>query len=141
MRTALLIYLLATQWAFSRNTPLVSRLTEIGGTYVAFAPLTFDLQLAPKDGAVVATLVGELDLPASEAAFDRIDLAARKAGSLVLDLSGLTFMDSSGLRLVLRLDVAAREGAFELSIVPGPANVQQVFELVGLADALPFVSE
>ena len=116
-------------------------MTGFGDIYVAFASLTFDLMLAPKDGAVVATLVGELDLPASESAFDRIDLAAREAGRLVLDLSGLTFIDSSGLRLVVRLDAAARESAFELSIVPGPANVQQVFEIVGLADALPFLSD
>jgi anti-sigma B factor antagonist len=113
----------------------------MSGTYVAFAALTFDLQLAPKDGAVVARLVGELDLVASESAFDRIDLAAREAGRLVLDLSRLTFMDSSGLRMVVRLDVGAREGAFGLSIVPGPDNVQQVFEIVGLADALPFLSD
>jgi len=90
---------------------------------------------------VVATLVGELDLAAAESTFDAIDLAAREAGGLLLDLSGLTFIDSSGLRLVVRLDVAAREGAFELSIVPGPHNVQRVFEIVGLADALPFLSD
>jgi anti-anti-sigma factor len=103
--------------------------------------LAFDFQLAPSDGAVVATLVGELDLPAAEAAFDPLDRAARDAGRLVLDLSDLTFIDSSGLRLVVRLDVGAREGAFDLSIVRGPDNIQQVFEIVGLTDALPFVSD
>jgi anti-anti-sigma factor len=102
--------------------------------------LLFEFQLAPKDGAMVATLVGELDLPASDGAFDAIDRAARETGALVLDLSGLTFLDSSGLRMVVRLDAGAREGAFELSIVPGPPNVQQVFEIVGLSGVLPFVS-
>lgn len=105
------------------------------------AALPFDFQLAPGDGAVVATLIGELDLPATDAAYDDIEAAAREARALVLDLSQLTFMDSSGLRLVVRLDAAAREGAFELSIVRGPEKVQQVFEIVGLDDALPFLPD
>ena len=103
--------------------------------------LPFDLQLASTDGAVVATLTGELDLPAADSAFDEIDEAAREGGRLRLDLSRLTFIDSSGLRLVVRLDVGAREGSFAFEIVPGPANVQEVFAIVGLQDALPFVSE
>jgi anti-anti-sigma factor len=90
---------------------------------------------------VVATLTGELDLPAADAAYDHIDRAAREAGALVLDMSGLTFIDSSGLRLVVRLHVGASDGAFALSIVPGPANVQQVFEIVGLIDVLPFLPD
>jgi anti-sigma B factor antagonist len=103
--------------------------------------LPFDLQLASTDGGVVATLLGELDLPAADGAFDTLDKAAREAGALVLDLSGLTFLDSSGLRLVVRLDAGARDGAFELSIVRGPPNVHQVFEIVGLAGVLPFLAE
>jgi anti-anti-sigma factor len=103
--------------------------------------LPFDLQLAPRDGATVATLIGELDLPAADASYEEIDAAARDSGALVLDLSQLTFIDSSGLRLVVRLNVSAGEGAFTLSIVQGPENVQQVFEIVGLLDALPFLSD
>ena len=90
---------------------------------------------------MVATLMGELDLPAADTAYDDIDRAARGAGALLLDLSRLTFMDSSGLRLVVRLHTSAAEGAFGLSIVRGPENVQQVFEIVGLEAVLPFLPE
>lgn len=90
---------------------------------------------------MVATLVGELDLPAADSAFDAIDRAARDAGELILDLSGLTFIDSSGLRLVVRLAAGAREEAFRLSIVRGSDQVQRVFQIVGLLEALPWTSD
>ena len=57
---------------------------------------------------------------------------------LVLDLSGLEFVDSTGLGVILYLDQRARRGDFELSIVPGPRHVQRVFEVTKLADVLPF---
>jgi anti-anti-sigma factor len=58
--------------------------------------------------------------------------------SLVLDLSGLEFVDSTGLGVIIDLDHRARRGDFELSIVPGPRHVQRVFEVTKLADVLPF---
>ena len=53
---------------------------------------------------------GELDLDSVhrvEAALD--GLHAEGCANIVLDLRGLTFMDSTGLRLVIRWDTAARE--------------------------------
>ena len=44
-------------------------------------------------------------------------------------------MDSTGLRLVIRWDTAAREDGFEFAIVPGPEVVQRVFRLTGMDDA------
>ena len=57
---------------------------------------------------------------------------------LVLDLSGLEFVDSTGLGVIIDLDQRARRGDFDLSIVPGPRHVQRVFEVTKLADVLPF---
>lgn len=57
---------------------------------------------------------------------------------LLLDLSGLEFVDSTGLGVILELDQRARSGEFELSIIPGPRHVQRVFEVTKLADVLPF---
>jgi anti-sigma B factor antagonist len=54
------------------------------------------------------------------------------AGNLVLDLRGLTFMDSTGLRLVIRWHTAARQNGFRFAIVPGPEIVQRVFRLTGM---------
>jgi anti-anti-sigma factor len=57
---------------------------------------------------------------------------------LTLDLSGTTFIDSTGLGVVMRLANDAESRGVELAIVPGPPEVQRVFETAGLADALPF---
>ena len=77
--------------------------------------------------------VGELDLD-TVPHVDAELAALREAGSgeLVLDLRSLTFMDSSGLRLAIRWDAAAREQGFRFAVVPGPEVVQRVFRLTGM---------
>jgi anti-sigma B factor antagonist len=79
--------------------------------------------------------IGELDLDSVhrvEAALE--GLRDERCSSVVLDLRGLTFMDSTGLRLVIRWDTAAREGGFRFAIVPGAEVVQRVFRLTGMGD-------
>lgn len=58
-----------------------------------------------------------------------------------LDLSGLQFVDSTGLGVVLELYGRAREGEFAFSIVPGPRQVQRVFEVTRLDEMLPFTDQ
>ena len=58
---------------------------------------------------------------------------------LVLDLRGLTFMDSTGLRVVMRWDGTAREAGLAPVFIPGPPAVQRVFETTRLMDRLTFV--
>jgi anti-sigma B factor antagonist len=76
---------------------------------------------------------GELDLDSADQVEQELS-ALRAAGSndLVLDLRGLTFMDSTGLRLVIRWHIAAGENGFGFAIVPGPEVVQRVFRLTGM---------
>ena len=74
--------------------------------------------------------IGELDLDSVHRVRDE------GCSSVVLDLRGLTFMDSTGLRLAIRWDTAAREGGFRFAIVPGTEVVQRVFRLTGMDDHL-----
>ena len=57
---------------------------------------------------------------------------------LTLDLREVTFIDSTGLGLIINTDQSARQEGFALRLVPGPREVHRVFEMVGLADVLPF---
>lgn len=95
------------------------------------------------DGAMTAVIAGEFDMaatfaiePALEQALESPDLRR-----FTLDLSGLTFIDSVGIGVVIRLagDLEARGVA--LRIVPGPRHVHRVFTTVGMADMLPFEPE
>jgi anti-anti-sigma factor len=60
---------------------------------------------------------------------------------LVLDLSGTTFLDSTGLHLILEEYAAARADGAQLALVAGPPEVQRIFDLTGLGAQLPFSDE
>ena len=51
----------------------------------------------------------------------------------MLDLRGVTFLDSTGLHLVLEADAASRAQGWEFGLIGGPAHVQRVFDLTGRA--------
>lgn len=101
-----------------------------------------------EEGALSIALVGELDLSgagqmeASLAEAERGLASAAEAGPrrLVIDLGRLTFLDSTGLRLLLQADARAREGGYELVLRPGGPSVQRVFEVTGALDVLHFES-
>jgi anti-sigma B factor antagonist len=85
-------------------------------------------------------LWGEIDLAARPEIEQVIDEVERSGAELViLDLQDVSFLDSNGLRLALELHAAAGSGGFALELVPGPPNVQRIFEITGTADILPFV--
>ena len=88
----------------------------------------------------VLALAGEFDAAsASDAQKRMFGLDLRPGGRLVLDLSGLTFMDSTGIRMILRADEYARGHGARLVVVRPPGNVMRVLELVGLDEQLELV--
>jgi anti-sigma B factor antagonist len=93
-----------------------------------------------RDGSWVRP-IGELDLDTTPL-LDQELTAVRAAGAerIVLDLRELGFMDSTGLRLVIRWDTAARDEGFAFAIVPGPEVVQRVFRLTGMEGQIPVAS-
>ena len=100
-----------------------------------------DLVIGSERNGDVHTIAlhGELDL----AAADEVDRELRRvegtdARSIVLDLTGLSFMDSTGIRVILSADVRSRADANRLRLVHGPAAVRRGFELSGVVDLLPF---
>jgi anti-sigma B factor antagonist len=90
--------------------------------------------------STVLSLAGELDLsqvPAAEQAFRSVE--GSKPSTLVVDLSGLTFIDSSGLRLVLEADQRAQHDGRRLVLIEGPESVHRVFLIALLDKRLEFV--
>jgi anti-sigma B factor antagonist len=99
----------------------------------------FGLQVAAHDGRHRLVLNGELDLaeaPTLEACLRQ--LCTDGTTGIVLDLSCLKFMDSAGLRMVLLALDLCEEHSCELRLIPGPPQVQRVFEITGMLDQLPF---
>src|SRR5215218_4693662 len=90
--------------------------------------------------AVVLALLGELDLagePRLEAAIDDAHTAGHP---LTIDLSGLTFIDSSGLRVLVRLHNRAITSGLSYRLIAGPPQVQRTFALCGLDRTLAFAA-
>ena len=87
-----------------------------------------------------AALHGEFDMAATftvEPALERL-LDEPGLETLTLDLSDLRFVDSTGVGVLVRLADETRERGIDLTIAPGPPEVQRVFEVSGLVDVLPF---
>jgi anti-sigma B factor antagonist len=78
--------------------------------------------------AVVVAPVGEIDLLTVDDVRAEVQAAAAETQRVVLDLRGVSFIDSAGLRLVLESSRAIEAFA----VVRGPREVQRVFDLVGL---------
>jgi anti-sigma B factor antagonist len=103
-----------------------------------FEPFRIDVEPA-RDSVRVAP-VGELDIATVDKLRGEVE-RLRESGfdKLVLDLRGVRFLDSTGLRLVLELDQAAREASQELMIIRGSSVVQRIFEVTQVAERLHFI--
>lgn len=85
-------------------------------------------------------LDGEWDLAQRERTRSAVQSAlARHPDRVVLDLSRLTFMDSSGVHGVLELASHAATLKIDLAVIPGPRAVQRLFELCQLSEPITFV--
>jgi anti-anti-sigma factor len=91
---------------------------------------------------VALALKGELDISSVGRVEDQLAAIGQPGPELVvMDLRELEFMDSTGLRLIVRSDEQARSRGGRLVIVRGPEPVQRVFEIVGLDTRLEMVDE
>lgn len=103
-----------------------------------FEPFRVDVE--PERDSVRVAPVGELDIATVEKLRAEVD-RLRESGfaKLVLDLRGVRFLDSTGLRLVLELDAAAKEASQDLVLIRGSSVVQRIFEVTQVAERLRFI--
>ena len=95
-----------------------------------------------RDGRVHVVLRGELDLSTVGKVQDELDRVESSAPELlVLDLSKLTFLDSTGLRCLVTADQRARDAGRRVVLVRGPDPVQRVFAITRLEDRLEMVDD
>ena len=95
-----------------------------------------------RDGLVHMTLVGELDLSSVAKVQEELRrIEARAPATLVVDLSKLSFLDSTGLRCIVTADERAREQGRRVVIVRGPDAVQRVFAITRLEERLEIVDD
>jgi anti-anti-sigma factor len=95
-----------------------------------------------RNGLVHVALVGELDLSTVAKVQDELRrVEADSPQTVVVDLSKLTFLDSTGLRCIVTADERAREEGRRMVIVRGPDPVQRVFAITRLEERLEMVDD
>jgi anti-sigma B factor antagonist len=100
------------------------------------------VQTEDRDGLVHVALRGELDLSTVgkvQAELRRVEASSPPV--VVLDLSRLTFLDSTGLRCLVTADERARDAGRRVVIVRGPDAVQRVFSITRLEERLEMVDD
>lgn len=101
-----------------------------------------DVSSEDRNGLVHVALAGELDLSTVAKVQEELRrVEANAPATLVVDLSKLTFLDSTGLRCIVTADERARAEGRRIVIVRGPDAVQRVFTITRLDDRLEMVDD
>lgn len=93
--------------------------------------------------AHVLALHGELDLASAggvEAELRCAEAATSRPAAIVIDLRGLTFIDSTGLRLLIEAGNRADLASYRLRLLRPRAHVFRACEIAGVDRLLPFES-
>jgi anti-sigma B factor antagonist len=103
----------------------------------------FTFDVAQTAAATVMTLGGELDVVCADAFKRRFsDATEDEPDRVVIDLRELTFIDSTGLALLLAVNEMAQDGGFALSIVSNQDDfARKIFRMTGTERLLPVVDE
>ncbi len=101
-----------------------------------------EIEVEQQGDRVLITIRGELDL-ATVAQLERRTASALELGplQLVVDLSSVGFIDSSGLRFFVGLAARAARDGFSLSLLRPREPALTVFRISGAEENLPFVDD
>ena len=101
---------------------------------------SFDIDIVERGDTVVLILDGEIDLATASLLEEKLsDVEAQEATNVIVDLDRVSFMDSTGLQVLIAHTVAKQNGA-RVRLTKGSPQVQRLFEVSGLRDHLPFVT-
>ena len=95
----------------------------------------FAVDIRNEGGTAVLALKGELDLASSPALEEQLAHVA-DVESVIIDLRGLEFIDSTGLSVLVKAHQEAQESGRRFGVVRGSAQVQRLLGLTGLAERL-----
>ena len=98
-------------------------------------PAPYRCEVFPERDRVRIAPVGELDIATTPELEETIrELVESGFDQVVLDLADVEFLDSTGLRLILRWHASAQQDGLRFWVRPGPPAVQKLFTLTGTAE-------
>ncbi len=99
----------------------------------------FEVTVSVGEGLRVVAVSGELDIDTMVEFGAALTTGAGLGATTVVDLRGLTFIDSSGVSGLLAAARRAQEAGRRLVCVPGPPSIQRIFQLTGVDTVLEWV--
>jgi anti-sigma B factor antagonist len=100
--------------------------------------MSLDVTTEARDGITLVVLSGELDIYTVSTFRTDLETVDPATSSLVLDLSDVTLLDSSGLGALVSLLNRARAGDGQLGLICPQRRIRRVFEITGLRKAFVF---
>jgi anti-anti-sigma factor len=101
----------------------------------------FEVRVERRGKTAILRLLGEFDIAGAGQLDACIKESSRNSpDEVVIDLSGVTFLDSRGLRSLIRTRELGPEAGWSLKLVRGPEQVQKIFELTGLDAVFEFAN-
>jgi anti-sigma B factor antagonist len=101
---------------------------------------SFDIDIVERAGAVILVLDGEIDLATASLLEEKLRaVEAQEAADVIIDLDRVSFMDSTGLQVLVAHTLSKQNGR-RVRLTQGSPQVQRLFEVSGLRDHLPFVT-
>lgn len=97
------------------------------------------LDVESHDGTVLIHVEGDLDVAGVPRLEQALQAAEGSAGTVVVDLRHLRFIDSAGLRCLLQAGTRAHREGHRLGVRRGPWAVHRVFELTRADRILDFI--
>jgi anti-sigma B factor antagonist len=95
-------------------------------------PSGLKVQVSKRDGETVVVCAGRLTLGAAANFKSHVKSLVRESPRVVVDLSGVTYMDSSGLGAIVGLYVTAKAAHSELQLINFNKQIRQLFGLTNL---------
>jgi anti-sigma B factor antagonist len=100
----------------------------------------FNIEIVARASSLVLVVEGELDISTAPLLDDQLaKAAAAEAERIVVDLDHVGFIDSSGLRVLIK-HARSNQKCPRVRLTKGSPQAQRLFELTGALDHLPFVS-
>lgn len=99
----------------------------------------FEIGVARRAGHLVVSPTGEIDMATAPEVRRIVRARDADVTGVVLDLSGVDFMDTSGLQLLIELNRGMEADGLDFAVVRGPRGVQRLLDIAGLTGRLRIV--
>jgi anti-anti-sigma factor len=93
------------------------------------------------NGVTVVDIFGRLSTKTSGSATDELNRIAGESENVLLNLEGMEFLSSAGLRVILRLAKVVNGSAFALKVSGARGMVKEVLEISGFKDLIDIYEE